>query len=156
MGSETEYKGLITISPPLNLVEYNYLTKFNATRHVNRKSGPYFVVAMQPFCLVARDDVLDNNIPAIGQPSVWCGWVPNGDGSNLIWDGDGSAFAQEWLEYFISHFFSKKSIAKEFCQNNFSFLEEHNLNGEIKIITSGKSENFLLKIKDNNIIATPA
>jgi len=40
-----------------------------------------------------------------GQPGLWCQWVPNGDGTALMWD-EGEKFYEyeDWLRYLIEHF----------------------------------------------------
>ena len=41
----------------------------------------------------------------LGQPGLWCQWVPSDDGTTLAWD-EGEKFYNyiEWLQYLIGHF----------------------------------------------------
>lgn len=41
------------------------------------------------------------------QPGLWCQWVPNEDGTAIVWD-DGEKFYDyiPWIEYLIKHFLS--------------------------------------------------
>ena len=49
--------------------------------------------------------VIDHNEPPKGQPGLWCQWVPNDDGTAIVWDG-GEKFYEyvAWLQYLITHF----------------------------------------------------
>jgi hypothetical protein len=48
---------------------------------------------------------LDHNRPPRGQPGLWCQWVPNKDGSAVVWD-EGEKFYDyvAWIKYLIEHF----------------------------------------------------
>lgn len=41
----------------------------------------------------------------LAQPGLWCQWIPNGDGTAIVWD-EGEKFYEyvEWIEYLIHHF----------------------------------------------------
>lgn len=131
MGYHTEFDGSISITPPLNAAEIEYLNKFADTRRMHRKTaGPYFVKAEgfsgQDF---NNADIIDPNTPPPGQPGLWCQWIPNEDGTAIEWDGgEKFYYSQEWMAYLINHFLQPGAIAKEalpFLQAN------HVLNGEI-------------------------
>lgn len=41
----------------------------------------------------------------IAQPGLWCQWIPNEEGTRILWD-DGEKFYEytEWIEYLLAHF----------------------------------------------------
>lgn len=103
-----------------------YLRQFSGTRRMKRDpaiaatlpdpireaaklpigpEGGYFVGG-EDFMGQARDaSILEYNHPPKGQPGLWCQWVPNEDGSALVWD-EGEKFYsyEDWLRYYIEHF----------------------------------------------------
>jgi hypothetical protein len=54
---------------------------------------------------VNDQSVVEYNGPPKGQPGLWCQWIPNDDGTAIIWD-EGEKFYNytEWLRYLIEHF----------------------------------------------------
>ena len=50
-------------------------------------------------------DVTDYNRPPVGQPGLWCQWVPTEDGTEIEWDG-GEKFYDyvPWLKYLLDNF----------------------------------------------------
>jgi hypothetical protein len=49
--------------------------------------------------------ILDFNRPPKGQPGLWCKWIPNEDGSAIIWSGAEKFYDYvEWIEFLIEHF----------------------------------------------------
>ena len=49
--------------------------------------------------------VVDYNAPPYGQPSLWCDWVPNEDGTEIRQNGREKFYCYvEWLNYLIEHF----------------------------------------------------
>jgi hypothetical protein len=49
--------------------------------------------------------VLDENEPPKGQPGLHCQWMPNDDGTAIVWDGgEKFYYFTEWVEYIIKHF----------------------------------------------------
>jgi len=69
------------------------------------------------------------------QPGLWCQWIVEDDGKYLAWDG-GEKFYNyvEWLNYLISHFFSKWGVA---------------LNGEVKWFGEDRGDYGKIVITDN-------
>ncbi len=125
MGYTTEFVGSLSITPAIKPEHAAYINKFAATRRMKRRQdetalrpdpvreavglpigldGGYFVGA-EGFMGQEwnASDVVNNNHPPQGQPSLWCHWViKNGE---LTWNG-GEKFYEyvEWLEYLIEHF----------------------------------------------------
>ncbi|MFC1707771.1 hypothetical protein ACFL59_13315 [Planctomycetota bacterium] len=47
--------------------------------------------------------VVDPNSPPRTQPGLWCQWVPNPEGTALVWDGIEKFYDYvEWLKYLIA------------------------------------------------------
>ena len=126
MGYTTAFVGAFTSVPALTEAQRAYLIAFAETRRMQRdeakaakledplreavglpvgRDGGYFVNG-QGFC--GQDDdpsVLDSNGPPEGQPGLWCQWVPNEDGTAIVWD-NGEKFYHyvEWIQYIVTHF----------------------------------------------------
>lgn len=115
MGYDTEFRGGFELDKPLSPEHKEYLTKFSETRRFSKKaerfSDPIREKVGLPYgsqgcySLVDCEDVLDYNCPPEGQPVLWCHWVPNDDGTEIVWD-EGEKFYGyvTWLEYLIAHF----------------------------------------------------
>lgn len=126
MGYTTDFTGALQLDKPLLPEHAAYLHAFNRTRRMKRNalaaqrlpdpvreavglpvgdSGGYFVGGTG-FCGQDRDaSVIDYNDEPIGQPGLWCQWIPSEDATQIIWDG-GEKFYKyaEWLQYVIDHF----------------------------------------------------
>ena len=115
MGYSTDFKGSFTCHPPLSSDHQRYLTAFSITRRVKRNElraeqrtdllrvmvglpigveGGYYVSSSDNYGGRTDDSVTCYNTPPEGQPSLWCGWIPNEDGTEIIWDG-----AEKFYEY---------------------------------------------------------
>lgn len=154
MGYTTEFRGQISVSPPLNAEEIAYLKKLNDTRRMNRTQGPYFVDGdgyMGQGGPKDGDTIIDANCPPRGQPGLWCHWVPTEDGKAIYWDGGEKFYdSAEWMAYVIDHFLKPGAIAKSalpFLQAN------HVCNGEIEAQGEDSSDRWYLIVK-NNAVAT--
>ncbi|KAJ3275678.1 hypothetical protein HK104_003862, partial [Borealophlyctis nickersoniae] len=124
MGYTTVFKGEFKLEPTLNKPQMDYLQKFSETRRMKRNpdmlvdstaeavgfadlgaDGEYFVSGAGFAGQDNTPDVLDHNEPPGKQPSLWCQWVPNEDGTALIWNGAEKFYEyHEWLKYIIEKF----------------------------------------------------
>jgi len=126
MGYTTDFEGEFKLDKPLTDEHAAYLRAFADTRRMKRNAsisetvedkvrtdaglpigveGGYFVNA-DGFKGQDRDSsVLDGNRPPSGQPSLWCQWVPNDDGTAIEWDC-GEKFYEyvPWIKYIVEHF----------------------------------------------------
>lgn len=153
MGYTTHFEGEISITPPLNKSEIDYLTKFNETRRMDRKNGPYFVGGTGFMGQNHDADVLNHNSPPEGQPSLWCQWVPTEDGTAIVWD-EGEKFydSAEWMKYLIGHFLSPE--AKALHEGDLQFMNftfDHVLSGVIKAQGEDPSDLWDLIVTDNKV-----
>lgn len=125
MGYHTDFSGEFAISPPLKSEHAEYLKQFSESRRMGRdivfveKAEDSFdkfvrVSAGLPigkeagYCVTQQDTgVLDANKPPEGQPGLWCQWIPNEEGTALIWDAAEKFYMYvDWLKYLIEHFFA--------------------------------------------------
>ena len=135
MGYTTDFEGAFTLDKPLTPEHKAYLLDFAGTRRMKRDpemtarhedpkriaaglplgaDAGYFVGSLllaekdDPFSCAGQtrsSDILDYNHPPMGQPGLWCQWVPNEEGTDIEWDG-GEKFYNyvEWLRYLILNF----------------------------------------------------
>lgn len=117
-------EGALTITPPLDPAQRDYLAAFATSRRVMRDpqilvsvvdplreavhlplgtDGAFFVADQSQE--VAGPDVVDVNRPPGGQPSLYCNWTPTADGRALVWAGEDSFEApSEWIGYLRASF----------------------------------------------------
>ena len=51
------------------------------------------------------DSIEDYNSPPVGQPGLWCQWVPTDDGKKIEWNlGEKFYKYDEWINYLIENF----------------------------------------------------
>lgn len=158
MGYDTNFRGEFNLDKPLSPEHKAYLLKFAETRRMKRKQtiaskihdpirvaaglpigkeGGYFVAA-KGHCGQADDDsVVDHNTPPEGQPSLWCQWVPNSDGTAIEWDG-GEKFYEyvDWIDYLVENFIKPWG---------------YTLNGEVYWAGEDNGDLGRIVIKDNAI-----
>lgn len=115
MGYNTDFEGSVTVTPPLNPHEVAYLRTFMGTRHMRRRSGPYFTDGSDEFGQDA--DVLDYHRPPPGQPELWCWWEPSEDGTAIGWNGaEKFRSPAEWMVYVIDTFLKPGATVQEELQ----------------------------------------
>lgn len=150
MGYSTQFKGRIEIEPPLNGTEIDYLKKFAETRRMNRRKGPYYVEASGFYGQEHEEDVLDYNTPPVGQPGLWCQWVPTPDGTALVWDqGEKFYCADEWMAYLIDHFLKPNAVVKE--TGLFDFFQDHILSGVVLAQGEEVDDRWTLTVVNNEM-----
>jgi hypothetical protein len=109
MGYETNFTGGFKLDKPLTIKMYTFIKKFSETRRMGRKiegfgtEGEFFVDGKGFMGQNSDKTVIDGNKPPITQPSLWCQWTPNEEGTALEWDG-GEKFYNytEWIYYIIN------------------------------------------------------
>lgn len=149
MEHTTYLDGVVTVEPPLNDEEREYLNKFSNTRRMDRKKGPYYCgkgMGGQDY----EDDIRDYNHPPVCQPGLWCHWIPTEDGNRIEWDSDEKFYeAAEWLQYLIDHFIGKYPLAKERDPEEFGFLQGHVVNGTICAVGEESNGIWRIVVEDN-------
>lgn len=159
MGYTTEFDGAFKLDRPLTPERKAYLNAFSRTRRMKRNAtlaaklpdpireavnrfigvhACYFVGGTGPCGQDHDKSVIDYNSPPLGQPGLWCQWVPNDDGTEITWDG-GEKFYRyiEWLKYIIE-----------------SFIEPwgYTLNGEVTWQGEEPDDFGRILVKDNSIL----
>ena len=142
MGYTTDFKGGFEINKPLSEELKNYLTKFSETRRMKRKLDDKFGVEGEFYVdgggFVGQDresNIIDYNSPPKTQAGLWCQWIPNEDGTEIVWDG-GEKFYKyvEWLEYIIKNFLEPEGYV---------------LNGDVLFWNCGI--NGVIVVRDNKV-----
>lgn len=110
MGYTTDFDGSFQLNKPLTEKMKDFLMKFADSRRMKRNQPAEFGVEGEFYVdggsggsgMSSEKDVIDSNQPPSTQPGLWCKWIPNDDGTEIIWDG-GEKFYDytEWLVYLI-------------------------------------------------------
>jgi hypothetical protein len=160
MGVTTRYLGHISIDPPLNQDEYDYLRLFARSRRSFRDGGPYEVFPLDPgeeAPTLHGDEAAERaNRIADGQPGYWCQWVPCPRGCCLGWDGREKFYAGgAWLQYLIDHFLRPGAAAGATGGSWFrGFTFDHDLNGVVVGEQGDNRELFSLTVVHGDVVQT--
>lgn len=132
----------------------DYLLKFSDTRRMKRdgrmaKALPDTIrisaklpLGTQAEYFVGGDyndySIIDRNRPPVTQPSLWCQWIPNEDGSAIVWD-QGEKFYDyiKWISYLVKHFLQPWGYF---------------LNGKISYQGELKNDKGIISIENNIIV----
>jgi hypothetical protein len=152
MGYTTTFDGSVTVKPPLNDAEAEYLARFSGTRRMKRHNGPYFADLGSDGC--GQDnarDIIDYNDPPDEQPGLWCQWVPTEDHDGIKWDGNEKFYdATEWMVYLIDHFLKPGAEAAVSGDPQFAdFTFDHVVNGEIYAEGEESGDLWKIVVADN-------
>jgi len=152
MGYTTDIIGTVEVTPKLSDAEMSYLTAFAATRRWFRQEGPY-VVLDNPSVDEPYDDVELYNRPWLGEPSLWCHWVPCWEGCCLSFDGGEKFYAPtQWLRYLIEHFLAPDARAAKSGNPAFTeFSFDHELNGVLAARRRDTGRLWLIKVRANRV-----
>lgn len=156
------FDGKFQLNQPLTPAQRAYLTQFSKTRRMSRNSalvanlpdplrqavdlpvgeeGEYYVSGedVHQYDKSTDETVVDCDRPPKTQPGLHCYWIPNEDGTAIVWNLiDGFKNYIEWIRYLIQHFLAPWGRV---------------LNGEVKWTGLFKEDKSLdtgvIKIKDN-------
>lgn len=148
MGYTTDFDGAVTIDPPLNEKEVEFINRFASTRRMNRKNGPYYAnPGSDGVGQGGESDIIDYNTPPAGQPGLWCQWQVSEDGALIEWDGGEKFYeAEAWMRYIIEHFLQFGAHA----QTQLPFLQcNHTVNGVIDAQGEDPSDMWRLVVEGN-------
>ena len=156
MGYTTTFEGSFYFDKPLTQDQIKYLQAFSEKRRCQIKTEA-FENMLDPlrekvglptgeegaFCINYPDiswgdgNIIDFNEPPLGQPDLWCKWVPTDDGTQLIWNGREKFYGYiYWLIYMVDNFFLPWGYV---------------LNGEIRYQGEDKDDQGVLIFKKNNL-----
>jgi len=125
-----KFEGSFKVTPILSIGHATYLRSFSRTRHMLRDAekaekltdvlraevhlpigddGEYYVGSSdQKEIQHANSSILDVNKHPRSQPSLWCDWEPNREGTEIVWNGQEKARCYvEWLAYLINNFMQR-------------------------------------------------
>jgi len=124
MGYTTEFHGSFKLNKCLSKQLLKYLKLFNYTRRMKRNfpdnkygvEGEFYVDGTGFMGQDHESNIVDYNKPPCSQPSLWCQWGPNEDGTEIIWDG-GEKFYNyiEWIIYIITRFLEPNGYKLNDC-----------------------------------------
>lgn len=132
MGFSTDFTGAVSVTPPLNAVEIEYLRLFAATRHDDSKppEDDYYVDGMSN---------IGKRIAGPGWPlnTYWCCWIATPDGSGIQCDGSDKFYDPDyWMQWIIDNFLRPDAYAKGVAGFE-EFTFDHHVNGSINIEFEG-------------------
>ncbi len=150
MGYSTDLFGEFEVSPALTAAHRDYLAAFSASRRRVREDSPELADDPKRIAVglplgdgcgyyvgAAAEYAGDCNTPPPGQPGLWCQWIPNDDGTAIVWD-EGEKFYMyvDWLHYIVTHFLMPWG---------------YTLNGECSWQGDESNDRGVIYVKDNQI-----
>ncbi len=110
MGYTTDFSGRFQLDKPLQPKIKQFLQKLGETRRMKRNveeafgiEGEFFVFGTGDYGQGQDDNIVDFNQEPSTQPSLWCQWIPNEDGTAIEWDGNEKFYGyNDWLFYIIN------------------------------------------------------
>lgn len=158
MGYSTDFSGRFELDKPLTQAQAEYLRAFAETRRMRRDSrkarllpdpkreavglpigpeGAYFVGGSGFMGQGEDESVLDHNRPPVGQPELWCQWVPTDQNDGIEWDGGEKFYSYvEWIKYLIEHFLKPWG---------------RTLNGSVEWFGEERDDMGMIKIENNQV-----
>jgi len=158
MGYTTDFSGEFKLNKKLSKKHKEYLAAFSETRRMKRNpsiaetlpdkkrlavklpigiEAEYFVGGTG-MCGQDHDkSITDYNAEPSSQPGLWCQWVPDDEGTAIVWDGGEKFYCYvEWIEYIIKHFLEPWG---------------YKLNGEVEWQGEESDDRGLIVIKNNKV-----
>lgn len=146
MGYTTNFTGSFAVTPPLKPDDREFLTKLARTRRMKRVANAKYGVEGEFFVDEKDDsdyspDIIDRNQPPSTQPSLWCQWEPNEDGTEIQWDG-GEKFYEyvAWIKYIVDKILTPRG---------------YKLNGDVQWEGEDPDDLGQLIVKDNQVYTRP-
>lgn len=160
MGYTTKFDGHVTVDPPLNGPEMDYLRRFADSRRYQCTAGPYHAVIDGDLNRHAGCMPIATSSEPAGQPGLWCSWVPTQDGSGIEWDGMEKFYnSAAWMRYLIDAFLEsgaglqwemKDPIEGRVYDPAFQhFTFNHTVNGRIEAQGDSDDDRWTLVVVDN-------
>lgn len=163
MSYNVEFKGQWELNNKLQDHHRLYLIKFSEIRHIKRDvsklelmpdelrlsvnlpigtDGEFFVGGSGDFGQEYDSSILHYNKSPITQPGLWNGWMPNSEGTHIVWDEIENFYNYiEWIKYII---------------NNFLIPWNYILNGKMQWQGDAKKDKGIICIENNVINIQPA
>lgn len=151
MAYTTDFIGHVEVRPGLNEAELAYLAAFTGSRRWRRPDGPYAV----PIVGYETEPAASRawHLPAEGQPSLWCDWLPCWDGCCLTWQGEERfAGVGTWLGYLVDHFLRAGAQASRGGDPRFAgFTFDHVLDGMVVGCRRDNKQLFAVSVHENRV-----
>lgn len=149
MGYTTNFDGSVSVTPPLNPAEIEFLREFARSRRMRRPDGPYSTRDYDYHELGGTD----YNRSHDGQPSLWCDWEPTYGGTGIEWNGTEKFHdADIWMAYVIDHFLKPGGHAQgQIGFEDFTF--DHVVNGTIHAQGEDRDDTWDLVVTANTVTA---
>ena len=160
MGYTTDFCGQFDLDKPLTPEHKAYLAAFADTRRMKRNpvivegmqddlrkavglpegvEGGYYVGSEGKYGQDNDESVVEYNQHPTGQPGLWCQWVPNKDGTAIVWDENEKFYYYvEWIEYIIEHFLKPWGYV---------------VNGKVNWHGEGWYDTGAIRIEDNIVVS---
>ncbi len=152
MSIDAQYKGQLTIEPPLNETEKKALDLFLDARHMKTVHGP---LDIRRSLTAGHPDVVNWNETAQDVPSLYANLRLTEPGI-LEWDGqEGAGDLAPWVRYLINYFlrpvaaFSEKAKLVPESDPLHAFTFDHVVNG--MMTGMGGGEAWRIEVKDNTV-----
>lgn len=151
MGFSTEYLGFVTITPPLNRAEAEWLTGFADWGGL--PDGDPFRLPMNPRAAIAqafRDRGGSMSSPG-GIPSGVYDWRVCEHGDRIMWRRmEKSNDAEQALSFLVDHYLGHSAKAKNSDNPDFAdFTFDHHLDGVVAGQRDDTDELFLLRVRNS-------
>jgi hypothetical protein len=99
--------------------------------------GAYFVGGRGYNGADPDPSIIDRELPPAGQPNTYCQWIPNDDGTAIVWDQlEYFHDCDKWLEYLIEHFLKRWGYV---------------LNGTVSWQGEEEEDRGFLEVQDNRL-----
>jgi hypothetical protein len=144
MGYTTDFNGSFKLNKKLDAETQTFLTKFNETRRMKRKTSKEFGVEGEFYVdggghagQAQEPNIMAYNDPPSTQPSLWCQWRPNDEGTAIVWD-EGEKFYSyvEWLQYLVTQILAPRG---------------YSITGDVSWTGEDSSDIGVISVKDNVI-----
>lgn len=161
MGYTTEFVGHVTVTPPLNQQEIDFLNDLASTRRMNRTKGPLYVRGSGFMGQDHDDDVTSANSPHPDQPGLWLQWVPSDDGTTIAWDqGEKFYDSAEWMHYIVDRLLAPGAedyIAEHIDEDPrlAHFTCDHEVEGFIEAFGEDPYDRWVLRVNKNVVSCAP-
>jgi len=159
MGYNTDFWGSISVTPPLNEHEINYLLQFAECGPGSAPTGPY-AVSSRDRC----DDTAQGSPARLSAaqdaPSSACQWIPSDDGTELEYDQQEKFYESTvWMAYLIDTFLKPGATVQhdlahripdwEYPEELEHFTFDHLCNGEVDAQGEDSPDRWRLVVRDN-------
>lgn len=155
MGMHIELLGRVSIDPPLNPAETEYLRALAYAGPAREGDDPYAVPAHPKLEVLLRRRRGDRPLRNLTdrEPPMGCGWSPCGRGCCLSWSGvEKFYYPADWLTFLVTHLLGPGAAAAASGSPDLDgFTFDHHLDGVVAVSCAETEELWLVVAHDNEI-----